>query len=110
MRGPDPGRFTGTRCRRETTYRHMRRCLQMRTRHAKSYMRLAHEESDPCDIRDAMADRGLQSFGRPPAWSHRDDVRTMTALSQVLAHYLRGDPLWDGPRTIAVMQRLVSPA
>ena len=30
----------------------------------------------------------------------------MTALAQVLSQYLRGDPLWDGPRTIAAIRRI----
>ena len=32
----------------------------------------------------------------------------MTALTHVLSQYLRGEPLWDGARTMATIRRIVS--
>ena len=44
----------------------------------------------------------------PPVWMPQEDGLAMTALARVMSQYLRGDPLWDGPRTVAAMRNMLS--
>jgi hypothetical protein len=108
MRSSGPGRFNEKRCRKEATRRWMNRCLQGRTLQAKHCASQEYADIDQCDLHDAVLYHRLQSFDRLPAWRHRKDAWTMTVLTQVVAQYLRGDPLWDGPRTIGMMRNIVS--
>jgi hypothetical protein len=108
MRSSDAGRFNDKRCSREATRRRMNRRLQGRTLQAKRCARKEYADIDRCDPHDALPYHTLQSFDRLPAWRHREDPWTMTVLAQLMAQYLRGDPLWDGPRTIGMMRNIVS--
>jgi hypothetical protein len=49
-----------------------------------------------------------RSVDRLPVWMPPDGGLTMTAVAQVMSQYLRGDPMWDGPRTVAAMRSMVS--
>jgi hypothetical protein len=108
MRSSDPDRFNKKRCRKKATRRRMSRCLQVRTLQAKHCALQEYADIDQCDLHDAVPYHALQSFDRLSAWRHREDPWTMTVLTQVVAQYLRGDPLWDGPRTIGMMRNIVS--
>lgn len=107
MRGPDPGRFSEKRCRREATRSRMNRCLQGRTAQAEHCAPQEYADIGQCDLRD-VSHHTLESVDRLPAWRHREDARTMAVLAQLVGQYLRGDPLWDGPRTIGMMRNIVS--
>jgi|SRR5688572_16798552 hypothetical protein len=108
MRSSDLGKFNEKPWRREATRRRMSRCLQGSTLQAKHCAPQKYADIDQCDLHDAVPYQTLQSFDRLPAWRHREDAWTMTVVAQVVAQYLRGDPLWDGPRTIGMMRNIVS--
>jgi hypothetical protein len=100
-------KLDGKRCRRRASCRRMSRCVQTRRPRMRQWISPVHLERDQDEAHGAMPSPGPQSFDWPLPWMPQGGL-TMTILVQVMSQYLRGDPMWDGPRTVAAMRNLVS--
>jgi hypothetical protein len=100
------GRLDGKRCRAAASCCQTSRCIQARRPRARPCMPQVHLEREQSEAHGAMPDPDPQSFDSPIV--RLPQGLRMTVLTQVLSQYLRGDPMWDGPRTVAAMRNLVS--
>jgi len=101
------GRLDGKRCRTAASCCQMSRCIQARRPRARRCMPQVHLEREQSEAHGAMPDPNPQSFDSPIVRLPQGGLR-MTVLTQVLSQYLRGDPMWDGPRTVGAMRNLIS--
>ena len=102
------GRLDGKCCRIAASCCRMGHCVQARRPRTTQCMSQIHLEleRDQSEAHGAMSDPNPLSFDWPIVRLPQDGLR-MTVLTHVLSQYLRGDPVWDGPRTVAAMQNLV---
>jgi len=107
MRVPHLRSVNERRCRRAANCRRMRHGLQVRSLLMRRRTSQVSERKQYKPGR-AMPDFCPRSLDWPSVWMPSECGLTMMALTQVLSQYLRGDPLWDGARTVASMRRLVA--
>ena len=108
MRISATSRLDGKRCRIAASCRRRSCSVQARRLHMRCRTRQVDSERDQCESYSAMpgSSSGLPDW--PPVWMPQEHGPTMTALTLVMSQYLRGDPLWDGPRTVAAMRNMLS--
>lgn len=108
MRVSDSGRLNKKPCRIAANCCRMSRWLQARHLRTRRRMTQVHPERDQCETRRTMPDQNPRSLDWPSVWMPPEGGLTMTALTQVISQYLLGDPMWDGPRTVASMRSMVA--
>ena len=108
MRISAASRLDGKRCRIAASCRRRSCYVQARRLHMRHRTRQVDPERDQCEPYSAMPDSIPRLPDWPPVWMPQEDGLAMTALARVMSQYLRGDPLWDGPRTVAAMRNMLS--
>ena len=107
MRVPHLRRLDEKRCRIAASCRQMSRSLQTRPlRMSRCTPRVPGREQYKTGR--TMPDPCTRSVDWPSVWIPSEGGLAMMALAQVLSQYLRGDPMWDGARTVAAMRRMVA--